>query len=71
MSDSNNDIEQSSTIDKKISTSMKWWLKNKANEYPCPDCGSIMNKSNRKNHYRSQKHRLAVLTKLVEKNKHL
>lgn len=68
MTDSNNDLEQSSIVKKKdISPAMKCWFKNKANEYPCPDCGTTINKSNRSRHIKSQKHRLAVLTKLVEK----
>lgn len=68
MSESIDDLSQSSmTEQKNISPSMKCYLKNKANEYPCPECGKITNKSNRNNHNRSQFHRLSVLTKLIEK----
>lgn len=69
MSDNIDTLSQSPTNEKKISPAMKCWFKNKANEYPCPDCGTTINKSNRSRHNKSQKHRLAVLTNLMEKNK--
>ena len=49
--------------EKVLSSAMKCWIKNKANEYPCPDCGRITNKTTYKRHNKTQYHRLAVLTK--------
>lgn len=41
--------------------SIRNWERNKANPYPCPECGRTINKSNASRHNRSMAHRLAVL----------
>ena len=46
--------------------SMKLWLKNRANPYPCPDCGKTINKTTASRHNKSMYHRLEVLTKIIE-----
>lgn len=48
---------------KDLSPAMKYYLRNKANPYPCPDCGRMTNKSIYKRHNRTQHHQLAVLLK--------
>lgn len=52
--------------DKVISKKMKYYLKCKANEYPCPDCGKIMNNANAAQHKKSQAHQFVVLKKLLQ-----
>lgn len=42
---------------------MKYYLRNKANPYPCADCGRMTNKSVYKKHSSTQYHQLAVLLK--------
>ncbi len=42
------------------------YQKNKANPYPCPDCGRQIHKSTVSQHKRSMFHKLAVLTKQLE-----
>lgn len=48
---------------KELSPAMKYYLRNKANPYPCADCGRMTNKSVYKKHSTTQYHQLAVLLK--------
>jgi predicted RNA-binding Zn-ribbon protein involved in translation (DUF1610 family) len=52
-----------------VSPAMKYYLRNKANPFPCPECGRMTNKSIYKRHTGTQHHRLAVLLKQADANK--
>jgi predicted RNA-binding Zn-ribbon protein involved in translation (DUF1610 family) len=41
----------------------KLYYKNKANEYACPECGRIINKSTARRHETSMFHKFSVLLK--------
>lgn len=52
--------------EKVISPAMKCYLRNKANEYPCPDCGKVINKSIMHRHNRTTYHKYAALLKATQ-----
>lgn len=47
---------------KVLSAAMKCYYKNKANEYNCPVCGKIVNKTNLKRHNNSVFHKFALMS---------
>lgn len=46
----------------------KSYLKSKANPFPCPDCGTIINKSSVSRHKKTLHHRYAVLNNAASKS---
>lgn len=50
--------------EEKISAALKYWRKHKANEYACPDCGRMVNRTTVSRHNQTMHHELAVLKKL-------
>jgi uncharacterized protein YlaI len=45
--------------------SAKQWANNKANAYPCPDCGRVINKTTVYRHNESYFHKYNVLLKIT------
>lgn len=52
--------------EKVISSALKCFYKNRANAYPCPDCGRIINKSTAKRHGKTIFHTQAAAIKALE-----
>lgn len=52
-----------SEVEKKPSRAMQYYLRNKANPFPCPECGRMTNKSVYRKHTTTQYHQLAVSLK--------
>lgn len=52
--------------EKVISAALKCYYKNKANEYPCPDCGRMVNKTKVHRHNKSMFHVQAARIKTLE-----
>jgi predicted RNA-binding Zn-ribbon protein involved in translation (DUF1610 family) len=61
-----NEVKNNENVEVLQSKKNKYYLKCKANEYSCPDCGKMINKFIIKIHNASKVHQLAVLKKLVE-----
>lgn len=49
----------------------KQWAKNKANAYPCPDCGAIINKTTVYRHKESYFHKYNALLKATNQKQEL
>jgi predicted RNA-binding Zn-ribbon protein involved in translation (DUF1610 family) len=55
--------EEEQRLERHRIAAKKFYYKNKANEYLCPDCGRMINKSTARRHDKSTFHKYTVLLK--------
>ena len=63
MSETNQKVVSEETRIKQRIASAKIYARNKANAFPCPECGQTINKSIAIRHYKSTAHKYGALLK--------
>lgn len=58
-----NEVETNENVEVKLTRNKKYYMKCKANEYSCPECGKIINKAVASRHNKTNVHLFTIYHK--------